>query len=26
MELFEGNSEALERPGEGDIDAASPVH
>jgi hypothetical protein len=26
MELFEGNSQALERPGEGDVDAASPVH
>jgi hypothetical protein len=26
MELFEGNSQALERPGEGDVDAASPIH
>jgi hypothetical protein len=24
MELFEGNSQALERPGKGDVDAASP--
>jgi hypothetical protein len=26
VELFEGDSQALERPGEGDVDAASPVH
>ena len=26
VELFEGNSQALERPGEGDVDAAPPVH
>jgi hypothetical protein len=26
VELFEGNSQALERPGEGDVDVASPVH
>jgi hypothetical protein len=24
VELFEGNSQALERSGEGDVDAASP--
>jgi hypothetical protein len=26
VELFEGNSQALKRLGEGDVDAASPVH
>jgi hypothetical protein len=26
MELFEVNSQALECPGEGDVDAAPPVH
>nr|ACG24228.1 hypothetical protein [Zea mays] len=26
MELFELNSQALECPGEGDVDAAPPVH
>ena len=26
MELFEGDSQALKCPGEGDVDAASPVH
>jgi hypothetical protein len=26
VELFEGNSQTLERLGEGDVDAASPVH
>jgi hypothetical protein len=26
VELFEGNSQALERPGEGDVDAASSAH
>jgi hypothetical protein len=24
VEIFEGDSQALERPGEGDVDAASP--
>jgi hypothetical protein len=26
VELFEGNSQALKRLGEGDVDAASPIH
>jgi hypothetical protein len=26
VELFEGDSQALKCPGEGDVDAASPVH
>jgi hypothetical protein len=26
VELFEGNSQALKHPGEGDVDADSPVH
>jgi hypothetical protein len=26
MELFEGNLQALKRPEEGDVDAASPIH